>query len=1042
MNKLLSRISKCLLGLSLACGIGISLGTISKKASITEAADAQAYKLDGAITTSSTSYAGDNAVTQSSVSWKVNGNLKQNPWRIGGNKDNGLNTAGTIRKAQSQGVVSSQNISKVVVVTQKPSSNSISPTNVSLKVGTSAGGSQTSSLSNGSWAATVTFNRPSDATWSSKYFEIDFTMPANTTTTNKFIEFVSATFYYESNVEATSLTVGAISTYPGHTANVSVTPSPNGSSLPASLNYSSSNTSVFTVSNGVVTGVAAGSATLRVESATNSSVYGTATVTVNGYPSIDSRVTANGANKYAIYASSNGSGSLLNYSLSGVSSNIGTSTSGQSGSVNIDNQFTIVSGLYANTIAIKTSANKYFGYTSALAASGNNNLHLLDAIEQDSSWVVTDEQLIPARSYGTGLERNLRFNYNSGNPRFVCYISTNSVSTYVPVSFYEIAAQSLTGISVNDATIYPAHEKTLSVLPVPAQASLEGATYTFSSGTPGVATVDENGVVSAISTGTTVITVTANVGGNNYSTTATITVGNYPASSGLTLNSSYIISGVIDDTEYELTGLDTDHNCGAVTAVSGSYAKSFVIKPVQGYYTNTIAFAAIDGSGYLKTLKSSSNLTLSESLALNTSWVVSYENDVYSVISAETYGEASQRHLLLNKNSGSPRIACYSGTSSTIVNINFLSAEVSATDFTLGESEVTMYKSNTHTLEVTFTPNNTTDRTLSWSSSNTSVATVDNGVITGVAPGTATISASKEISGNTVTRTCSVTVLNNVATHAGTLLDPYTVNEAVNIAKGFFTEYSNGDPVNKTGAYVKGIVTNLSYKTTTSITFWIGDNASETSAATNGFEIYSPGSIMDKTVSERYSAVSEIEEDFALGNVIIACGDITLYQSTTAEFASGSNVVLNNYIEASDFAKSFNDEITNGVCKADGSTDLDDLLDAWSLQDAAYSPLHETSKALFLAVNENGDESGNEIEHAVATYDYILKKYNNTETSTFNDFMGRVSGNIVTLPAPYNNLVATMFGNNNDQMLIVIIISMVSLTSLTSFIYLKKRKQQ
>lgn len=1036
MNKLLSRISKCLLGLSLAFGVGTLIG---KAASRVDAGQA-IYKT--ALFGSSYNSKGTNKYDQSWSSTNngftvdlVNFSNNNNGWDFVKCGRNGTASVGTITTHS----VIDKAVTKVAITIDALTKSKIN----SITLSSSANGSSYTNLGTfdkSTGVKEVSVSLPT----ANQYYKLTFDCASGSS--NGLITISRVDYYYESDVTATSLNVGAVSTYPGHTAEVSVSANPNGASLPTSLTYTSSNTSVFTVADGVVTGVAAGTATLTVANASNNSVYGTATVTVNSYPAINSRITVNGSNKYAMYAAYNS----LNYSLNGVSggsSGYGTVTSGISGDVDIGYKLEIVSGLYANTVAFKTDSNTYLGYNSNLTTTGNNYMHLIDEINERTSWIVTSDQVILAQTYGTATERHMLFNYNSGtNSRFSCYIPSSQNSSYPTPQFFEIIAQSLTGISVEGATLYPAHEKTLSVLPVPAAASLDGATYSFTSGTPSVATVDENGVVSALSAGSSVITITASVGGNNYSTTATIEVNNYPAANGLTLNNSYIIAGELEGVEYELTGIESEHNYGLVTAVSGSYTKNFVIRPVEGHYTNTVAFAAIDGSGYLKSTKSGSNLSLAANLALNTSWVVSYSNSTFSVISAETYGESTERHLLLNKNTTNgepnPRIACYTGVSSTIVNINFLEAEVSVSDFTLSELEVTMYKSNTHTLEVTFTPNNTTDRTLSWSSSNTSVATVDNGVITGVAPGTATISASKEISGNTVTRTCSVTVLNNVATHAGTLLDPYTVNEAVNIAKGFFTEYSNGDPVNKTGAYVKGIVTNLSYKTTTSITFWVGDNASETSAATNGFEIYSPGSIMGKTVSERYSVVSEIEEDFALGNVIIACGDITLYQSTTAEFTSGSNVVLNNYIEASEFAKSFNDEITNGVCEADGSTDLDDLLDAWSLQDTAYSSLHETSKALFLAVNENGDENGNEIEHAVATYDYILKKYNNTETSTFNDFMGRVSENIVTLPAPYNNLVATMFGSNNDQMLIVIIISMVSLTSLTAFIYLKKRKQQ
>ena len=91
-----------------------------------------------------------------------------------------------------------------------------------------------------------------------------------------------------------------------------------------------------------------------------------------------------------------------------------------------------------------------------------------------------------------------------------------------------------------------------------------------------------------------------------------------------------------------------------------------------------------------------------------------------------------------------------------------------------------------------------------------------------------------------------------------------------------------GDKVQTTGAYVRGIVTNLSYKSTSSITFWIGDDLSQTNANTNGFEIYNPSTIMRQTIANRYSSVEEIDEDFVIGTTIVASGDITLYQNTVA----------------------------------------------------------------------------------------------------------------------------------------------------------------
>ena len=502
MNKLLSRITKSLLGLSLACGIGITLASNNKDASRADAGEA-IYKT--ALFGSSYNSKGTNKYDQS---WSATNNGFTVDLVYFSNNNNGWNYV----KCGRSGVASvatitthtsiDKPITKVVLTIDALTKSNIN----SITLSKSSDGSSYSDIgtfdkSTGAKTVTISSAAPN------LYYKI--TADCKSGSSNGLLTISKVEYYYESDVSAASLSVGAISTYPGHTAEVSVTANPSGASLPASLTYISGNESVFTVSNdGVVTGVAAGSATLTVQNPSNSSVSGTATVTVNAYPSVSNRVTVNGSNKYAIYATSDGSGSSLNYSLTGVTGNstgVGTVSSGVSGDVNIDYKLDVISGAYENTVAFKTSSNKYFGYTSAIAASGNNYLHLVDSIDETSSWVVTSDQVILAKTYGQEKARQMRFNYyvNNGvpSPRFACYVATSSVSTYIPVSFYEIVSQSLTGISVSDTSLYPGHEKTLSVLPVPAQASLEGATYTFSSATPEVATVDENGVVSALATG-------------------------------------------------------------------------------------------------------------------------------------------------------------------------------------------------------------------------------------------------------------------------------------------------------------------------------------------------------------------------------------------------------------------------------------------------------------------------------------------------------------------------------------------------------------
>lgn len=81
------------------------------------------------------------------------------------------------------------------------------------------------------------------------------------------------------------------------------------------------------------------------------------------------------------------------------------------------------------------------------------------------------------------------------------------------------------------------------------------------------------------------------------------------------------------------------------------------------------------------------------------------------------------------------------------------------TGISLNKSTTSIVKEATETLVATLTPSNTTYDTVTWTSSDTSVATVDDdGEVTGVAAGTAVITATTERGGYTAS--CTVTVTN------------------------------------------------------------------------------------------------------------------------------------------------------------------------------------------------------------------------------------------------------------------------------------------
>ena len=92
------------------------------------------------------------------------------------------------------------------------------------------------------------------------------------------------------------------------------------------------------------------------------------------------------------------------------------------------------------------------------------------------------------------------------------------------------------------------------------------------------------------------------------------------------------------------------------------------------------------------------------------------------------------------------------GNSCTILAVAKMNEPI--TGITLNKSTVTITEGETETLVATIIPSNATDKTITWKTSNSAVATVSNGVVTAVKAGTATITATA----GGYSATCVVTV--------------------------------------------------------------------------------------------------------------------------------------------------------------------------------------------------------------------------------------------------------------------------------------------
>ncbi len=117
----------------------------------------------------------------------------------------------------------------------------------------------------------------------------------------------------------------------------------------------------------------------------------------------------------------------------------------------------------------------------------------------------------------------------------------------------------------------------------------------------------------------------------------------------------------------------------------------------------------------------------------------------------------------------------YQITADTVFTAQWEKDLVPATGIELDETALTMDIGDTETLTATVTPDDATDTTVTWSSSNPAVATVDNGVVTAVSEGTATITVTTADGGFSDNCAVTVTAKAVTVTFEGADVDPITV---------------------------------------------------------------------------------------------------------------------------------------------------------------------------------------------------------------------------------------------------------------------------
>ena len=303
----------------------------------------------------------------------------------------------------------------------------------------------------------------------------------------------------------------------------------------------------------------------------------------------------------------------------------------------------------------------------------------------------------------------------------------------------------------------------------------------WSSANSDVATVDDSGKVTAVSEGVTSIKATAKDGSGVFGQCSVTVIKPADApdqglfvlnNSGAPAVGSYVVianatssgSGYamsLTQNENNRRGEEVTVSEETITRDSNSSFAAFRVE--NGTTSGSVAFYDEVNDGYLYAASSSSNYLRTETtLTANSSWTISGSEG--KTITAQ----GSNSRKIMRWNTNSKLFSCYASGQAAPYIFEKSGEAVYASYITLtGDNSVAV--GSTTSLSVSFYPANTTVKAVTWTSSDDTVLSVNNGVLTGLKAGTATITASVKGANNTTVSESKTITVSNVSVESVSL---------------------------------------------------------------------------------------------------------------------------------------------------------------------------------------------------------------------------------------------------------------------------------
>ncbi len=283
-------------------------------------------------------------------------------------------------------------------------------------------------------------------------------------------------------------------------------------------------------------------------------------------------------------------------------------------------------------------------------------------------------------------------------------------------------------LSKNNITLEIGQSSTITASVNPSNAT--NKTITWKSSNTSIATVDASGKITAVSPGTATITATSNNGKSNL-VTVTVTKSTLP---------------VVEVSSITLSKTSVTLEAGQAITVTATVQPSNATNKTINWSSSNTSIATVDASGK---------------------------------ITAVSPGTAT---ITATSNNGK--------SSHVTVTVTKKSSSIEVTSVTLSKTSLSMYTEDNIVITATIAPSNATNKTITWSSSNSNVATVTkSGKITAVGEGTATITAA---SNNGKKATVVVTVTAPIAASGRINNDYFGITPGENVGKAKAKKNSEG----------------------------------------------------------------------------------------------------------------------------------------------------------------------------------------------------------------------------------------------------------